>query len=75
MSDPVAGAQLRSIVERIETLTVERDARAEDIRSVYKEAEGNGYDTKALRAVVKARRSPPSAELESLIEMYIQALG
>lgn len=75
MSAPVAGAQLRSIVERIEARDRDRAEAAEDVRGIYKEAGSNGFDVKALRAVVKTRRSPPSAELESLVAMYTAALG
>ena len=46
----VAAAQLKSIVERIERLEEEKKAIADDIKDVYGEAKGNGYDTKALRA-------------------------
>jgi uncharacterized protein (UPF0335 family) len=69
--------QLRAIVERVETLEEERRARAEDISEVYAEAKGNGYDVKALRAVVAIRRKDADerAEAETILETYMQALG
>jgi uncharacterized protein (UPF0335 family) len=69
--------QLRAIVERVETLEEERRARADDISEVYAEAKGNGYDVKALRAVVAIRRKDADerAEAETILETYMQALG
>lgn len=69
--------QLASIVERIEQLEEEKKGLAEDIRGVYSEAKGNGFDVKALRAIVK-RRSADADELrehEAILETYMAALG
>lgn len=73
----VAGEQLRSIVERIERLEEEKKATADDIRDVYAEAKGNGYDVKALREVVRLRRQDAQkrAEHEAIVETYKHALG
>jgi uncharacterized protein (UPF0335 family) len=56
-SSKVAAAQLRSVVERIEALEADKREIADAIRDVYSEAEGNGYDVKALRTIVRLRRS------------------
>ena len=72
-----AGDQLRSIVERIERLQEEKAALAEDIKEVYAEAKGNGFDTKTLRTVVRLRKqdSAERAEQEALLNLYLHALG
>jgi uncharacterized protein (UPF0335 family) len=69
--------QLRSIVERIERLEEEKAALAEDIKEVYAEAKGNGFDTKILRTVVRLRKQDSSerAEQEALLDLYLNALG
>jgi uncharacterized protein (UPF0335 family) len=73
----IAADQLRSIVERIERLEEEKKALAEDIKDVYAEAKGNGFDTKILRKII-ALRKRDRAELdeeESILELYLHALG
>lgn len=69
--------QLKSIVERIERLEEEKKSIADDIRDVYAESKGNGFDVKALRAIVKLRRQDPNErqEAETILETYMQALG
>lgn len=69
--------QLRSIVERIERLEEEKATLAEDIKEVYAEAKGNGFDTKILRTVVRLRKQDSSerAEQEALLDLYLNALG
>ena len=76
-AQPVAAAQLRSIVERVEALEEEKAARASDIREVYAEAKGNGFSVPALRAVVRRRKADRRAleELESMQAVYEAALG
>lgn len=71
------GDQLRSIVERVERLEKEKKAIADDIRDVFAEAKGNGFDTKALRAVLKIRAQDKAEreEAEALIQNYCTALG
>lgn len=73
----IAREQLRSFVERIERLEEEKKATADDIRDVYAEAKANGYDTKALRQVVKLRKADAAAqaEFEALVDLYREALG
>lgn len=72
-----AKSQLRAVVERIERLEEEKKGLADDIREVYGEAKANGFDTKALRAVVRMRASEPSErnEFEAIVELYRDALG
>jgi len=69
--------QLRSIIERIERLEEEKAVLAEDIKEVYAEAKGNGFDTTTLRAVVRLRKQDSSerAEREALLDLYLNALG
>lgn len=69
--------QLKSIVERIERLEEEKKAISDDIKDVYAEAKGNGYDVKALRKIVSLRKQDPNerAEAETILETYMQALG
>ncbi len=78
-SNPASFAkdQLRSIVERIERLEEEKAALSEDIKEVYAEAKGNGFDTKVLRTVVRLRKqdSNERAEQEAVLDLYMHALG
>ena len=69
--------QLKTVVERIERLEEEKKAIADDIRDVYAEAKGNGYDVKALRAIVRYRKEDAQdrAEREAIFETYLNALG
>lgn len=71
------GARLRSIVQRIETLEEEKAALASDIREVYAEAKGDGFDVKALREVIRRRKQDRAElqELDALVELYTAALG
>lgn len=73
----VAGGQLRSVVERIERLEEEKKAIATDIKEVYAEAKGNGFDTKVLRKIVRMRKVDRAEreEEQALIEVYMAALG
>ena len=69
--------QLKAFVERIERLEEEKKAIADDIRDVYAESKANGFDVKALRAIVKMRKEEPDkrAEHEAILETYMHALG
>lgn len=73
----VAQDQLRSIVERIERLEEEKAAIANDIKEVYAEAKGNGFDTKTLRQVIRLRRQDKAErqEQEAILDLYLHALG
>ena len=69
--------KLRLTVERIERLEEEKKEIAEQIKEVYGEAKALGYDTKALRAVVRLRKQDRDerAEQEAILEVYLDALG
>ncbi len=69
--------QLKAIIERIERLEEEKKAISDDIKDVYAEAKGNGYDVKALRTIIRMRKEDPNerAEQETILETYLQALG
>jgi uncharacterized protein (UPF0335 family) len=73
----VAADQLRLFMERIERLQEEKKGLADDIRDVFAEAKANGYDTKAMREVLKLRAMETHVrqERDALIETYRQALG
>ncbi len=79
MSDPggVAGSQLRAFVERIERLEEEKKVISDDIKDVYAEAKGNGFDVKILRTVVSLRKKQPHEreEEEAVLDLYMHALG
>lgn len=77
MDDPVQGDQLKSIVERIERLEEEKKTIADDIKEVYAEAKGNGYDVKVLRKVVAMRKRDldERKEEEAVMDLYLQAVG
>lgn len=69
--------QLKAIVERIERLEEEKKTISDDIRDVYAEGKANGFDTKALRAVIKLRKQDANerAEHEAILDTYLNALG
>jgi uncharacterized protein (UPF0335 family) len=73
----IAKDQLKSIIERIENLEAEKANLAVDIREIYAEAKGNGFDVKALRAIIRIRKQDADArqEHETIVETYMQALG
>ncbi len=73
----VAADQLRLFIERIERLEEEKKGMADDIRDVYSEAKGQGYDSKTMRAIVRLRKMEKDArdEAEALLETYKAALG
>ena len=78
MSDEIiAKDQLKSIVERIEKLEEEKKAISDDIRDIYMEAKGNGFDIKVLRQVISLRKKEQSErdEQEAIKDLYMQALG
>ena len=69
--------QLRAIIERIERLEEEKKTISDDVRDVYVEAKGNGYDVKALRTIVRMRKQDAHErqEQESILETYLHAMG
>ena len=73
----IAGDRLRSFIERIERLEEERKALSNDIKEVYAEAKGTGFDTKIMRQVIRLRKMDKDDldEQEALIDIYKRALG
>jgi len=73
----VAGAQLKSLIERIERLEEEKRALGEDIKEVYAEAKGTGFEPKIMRQIIKIRKMDQDEhdEQESLLDVYKRALG
>lgn len=72
-----AKEQLRSFVDRVERLSEEKDALTADIREVYSEAKGVGFDTRILRQVVRMRKLDKAdlQEQEAVLDLYLTALG
>jgi uncharacterized protein (UPF0335 family) len=72
-----AKEHLRSFVERIERLEEEKKALSDDIREVYSEAKGTGFDTKVMRQVLRLRKmeSADRQEQEAMLDLYLSALG
>lgn len=73
----IATEQLRRIVSRIEKLEEEKAGLAADIRDVFAEAKGNGFDVKALRSVIRLRKKSADEREEewSILDTYLHALG
>jgi uncharacterized protein (UPF0335 family) len=73
----VAADELKQFVERIEKLEEEKKAIADDVKEVYAELKGRGFDTKAVRAIIRLRSKEPQErqEEEAILELYKQALG
>lgn len=69
--------QLRSIIERVERLEEEKKVIADDIKEVFAEAKGNGYDVKVLRTIIRMRKQDANerSEHETILETYLEALG
>jgi uncharacterized protein (UPF0335 family) len=75
--ESVAQDQLRAFIERIERMEEEKRAIADDIKEIYAEAKGNGFDTKVLRRIVAIRKQDHAErmEQEALLDLYMAALG
>ena len=73
----IAGAQLKSFIERVEQLEEEKRALGEDIKEVYAEAKGTGFQPKIMRQILKIRKMDKDEhdEQESLLDIYKRALG
>ena len=73
----IAGERLRSFIERIERLEEERRALSGDIKEVYAEAKGNGFDTKIMRQLIRIWRLDKDDldEQETMLDVYKRALG
>jgi uncharacterized protein (UPF0335 family) len=76
-SHSFAKGQLKAIIERIEKLEEEKKAISDDIKDVYGEAKGNGFDVKALRTIIRMRKQDADErqEQETVLETYMLALG
>lgn len=76
-SQTVAAGELRAFIERIERLHEERKDLAADITDVFSEAKGRGYDTKAMKTIIKMRSMDKAEreEAEAIVELYMAALG
>jgi len=77
MIDNVDGGHLRAFIERIEKLEEEKLAIADDIRDVYAEAKGTGFDPKIIRKIVSLRKQDKSKREEEseILDIYLSALG
>ncbi|WDR01199.1 DUF2312 domain-containing protein [Devosia algicola] len=75
--ESVAQDQLRAFIERIERMEEEKAAISADIKEIYAEAKGNGFDTKVIRQIVRIRKQDANErmEQEALLELYMSALG
>ena len=73
----VAGDRLRTIIERIERLEEEKKALSDDVREVFSEAKGAGFDVKVIRQVVRLRKMDATdrSEMEQVLNVYKRALG
>jgi len=76
-SQTVAAGQLRAFIERVERLTEEKDTISADIRDVFSEMKGAGFDTKAVKQIIKMRKQDRAEreEAEALLELYMSSLG
>lgn len=73
----VAAGQLRAFIERIERLEEEKKTISDDIKEVYAEMKGTGFDTKAVRTIVRLRKKDQAErqEEEAILDLYKAALG
>jgi uncharacterized protein (UPF0335 family) len=76
-SQTVAAGQLRAFIERVERLEEEKKTIAEDIKEVFAEMKGTGFDTKAVRTIIRLRKKDQAErqEEEAILDLYKAALG
>ena len=76
-ANDTSGKQLKAFIERVERMEEEKSAIAQDIKEIYAEAKGNGFDTKIVRLIVKRRKQDANerAEQEALLELYEHSIG
>ena len=76
-AETVAAGQLRAFIERIERLEEEKQTIADDIKEVFAEAKGTGFDTKAMRTIIRLRKKDQNErqEEEAILDLYMAALG
>jgi len=77
MSDAVNNGQLKAIIERIDRLEADKEAVSTDIKEVYHEAKGNGFDVKTIRKVVRLLKQDRAkrAEDAAMLDLYLTAIG
>lgn len=77
MDESVQSNQLKSFIERIERLEEEKSNVSSDIKEVYSELKGAGYDPKTVRKVISIRKKDPNEhkEEEAILDLYLQAVG
>ena len=73
----VAGQELKQFVERVERLEEEKKAIADDIRDVFAEMKGRGFDTKVVRQIIRIRKQDHAErmEMEAILDLYMTALN
>ena len=73
----VAAEELKQFVERVEHLEEEKKAIADDIKEVFAEMKGRGFDTKVVRQIIRIRKQDHSErqEMEAILELYMSALN
>ncbi|MDG5497892.1 MULTISPECIES: DUF2312 domain-containing protein [Azospirillaceae] len=73
----IAADRLRSFIERIERLEEEKKGIMDDIKDIYAEAKGTGFDTKIMRQIIRIRKMEANdrQEMEALLDLYKSALG
>lgn len=76
-AEGVAADELKQFIERLERLEEEKAAIASDIKEVFSEAKGRGFDTKAIRTILRIRKQDHAErqEQEAILELYMQAIG
>jgi len=76
-SQTVAAGQLKAFIERIERLEEDKQAIADDIKDVFAEMKGSGFDTKAVRTIIRLRKKDAAErqEEEAILDLYKAALG
>ncbi|MBI1620135.1 DUF2312 domain-containing protein [Aquamicrobium sp. cd-1] len=76
-SNTIAAGHLRAFIERIERLEEEKAAISDDIKQVFAEAKGNGFDTKTMRTIIRLRKKDQAEreEEEAMLDLYMSALG
>ena len=72
-----AQGQLKSVIERIERLEEDKKSVMEDLKNVYAEAKGNGFDTKIIRKIIRLRKQDTAQrqEEDALLDLYLSAIG
>ncbi len=76
-SQTVAAGQLRAFIERIERLDEEKKSIADDIKDVYAECKGTGFDVRAVKQLIRIRKQDKAEreEAEAILDLYKAALG